>query len=98
MGGEQLLERAVIVLSEQAPGEDVQLSRIVVRVRLGHVAVEGVAAVGFAKLEARARDAGPGPHTGACFEKAPEVGGILLEALRTEHQLPRLDALRIVVS
>jgi len=41
VGGQQLLERAVIVLSEQAPGEDVPYPLIVVRVQLEHVAVVG---------------------------------------------------------
>src|SRR3954453_12914710 len=83
MGGQQLLERAVIVLFEQAPGEDVPDPLIVVRVQLEHVAVVGEGAVDVAKLQERARETGPGPHIGACFEKAPEVASILLEALRS---------------
>jgi hypothetical protein len=41
MGGQQLLERAVIALSEQAPGEDIPYPLIVVRVQLQlqHVAI-----------------------------------------------------------
>src|SRR6516225_10724324 len=50
-----------------------------------------------AKLQERARKTGSGAHIGACFEKAPEVAGILLEAPWSERQLPRLDTPRIVV-
>src|SRR5467141_3636502 len=89
IGGQQLLERAVIVLSEQASGEDVPYPLIVVRVQLKHVAVVGDSAVDVAKLQERARETGPGPHIGACFEKAPEVTGIPLEAPRcTGSMLP----------
>src|SRR6516162_7998367 len=97
IGGQQFLERAVIVLSEQAPGEDVPYPLIVVRVQLEHVAVVGEGAVDVAKLQERARKTGSGAHIGACFEKAPEVAGILLEAPWSERQLPRLDTPRIVV-
>jgi hypothetical protein len=45
MGGQPLLERTVIVLSEQAPGEGVPYSPIVVRVQLEHVAILGEGAV-----------------------------------------------------
>src|SRR5437764_674137 len=97
IGGQQFLECAVIVLSEQAPGEDVPYPLIVVRVQLEHVAVVGEGAVDVAKLQERARKTGSGAHIGACFEKAPEVAVILLEAPWSERQLPRLDALRVVV-
>src|SRR5271170_8327913 len=97
IGGQQLLERAVIVLSEQAPGKDVPNPLIVARVQLEHVAVMAKGAVNVAKLQERARETGPGPHVGACFEKAPEVASILLEAFRPERQLPRLDALCVIV-
>src|SRR6202040_2825680 len=98
MLGQQLLERAVIVLGEQAPGKDVPYPLIVVRVQLEHVAVVSEGAVDVAKFQECARETGPGPHIGACFEKAPEAAGILLEALWPEHQLSRLDALRVIVS
>jgi len=93
--GQQLLERAVIALSEQAPGEDVPYSLIVVGVQLEHVAVM---AVDVAKFQERARETDPGPHIRACFEKAPEVARILLEAPWSERQFPGFDTLRIVVS
>src|SRR5258707_15745516 len=70
IGGQQLLERAVIVLSEQAPGEDVPYPLIVVRVQLEHVAVVGEGAVDVAKLKECARETGPSPHIWGCFEKA----------------------------
>ena len=41
MRSEQLLERAVVVLLKEAPGEDVSNSLIVVRVQLQHIAVMG---------------------------------------------------------
>src|SRR6516225_2998153 len=97
IGGQQLLERAVIVMSEQASGEDVPYPLIVVRVQLEHVAVVGDSAVDVAKLQERARETGPGPHIGACVEKAPEVAGIPLETRWPERQLTRLDALRVIV-
>ena len=56
--GQQLLERAVIVLSEQAPGKDVPYPLIVVRVQLEHVAVVGECTVDVAKLQERACEAG----------------------------------------
>ena len=93
MGGQQLLERAVIVLFEQAPGDDVPDPLIVVRVQLEHVAVVGEGAVDVAKLQERARETGPGPHIGACFEKAPEMAGVLFETAWPERQLARFDAL-----
>src|SRR6516165_286117 len=96
--GQQLLERAAIVLSEQAPGKDVPYPLIVVRVQLEHVAVVGEGAGDVAKLHEGARETGPGPHIRACFEKAPEVAGIFLEAPWSERQFPGLDTLRIVVS
>src|SRR5437588_13073954 len=97
MGGEQLLECAVIALSEQAPGEDIPDPLVVVRVQLQHIAVVANGAVDVAKLQERAREAGPGPHIGACFEKAPEVASILPETFRPERQPPRLNALCVVV-
>src|SRR5258706_11551931 len=45
MGGQQLLERAVIALSEQAPGEDIPYPLIVVRVQLQQVAIVAKGAV-----------------------------------------------------
>lgn len=98
IGGQQLFERAVIVLSEQASGKDVSYSLIVVRVQLEHIAVMAEGAGDVAEFQERARETGPGPHIRACFEKAPEVAGILLETLWSERQFPGLDTLRIVVS
>src|SRR6516162_3974982 len=95
MGGQQLLERAVIILPEQAPGEDVSNSLIVVRVQLQHVAVVGEGTLNVAKLNERAREAGPGSHIRTCFEKAPEVAGILFETSWPERQLACFDALGI---
>jgi len=54
--GQQLLERAVIALSEQAPGKNVPYPLIVVRVQLQHVAVVGEGAGYVAKLHEGARD------------------------------------------
>jgi len=88
----------IIVLSEQAPGKDVPYPLIVVRVQLEHVAVVGEGAGDVAKLHEGAGETGPGPHVRTCFEKAPEVAGILLEAPWSERQFPDLDTLRIVVS
>src|SRR5580704_2949726 len=85
--------RAVIVLFEQAPGDNVPDPLIVVRVQLEHVAVVGEGAVDVAKLQERARETGPGPHIGACFEKAPEMAGVLFETAWPERQLARFDAL-----
>src|SRR5271167_327480 len=96
--GQQLLERALTVLSEQAPGKDVSYPLIVVRVQLEHVAVVSEGGGDVAKLHEGAGETGPGPHVRTCFEKAPEVAGILLEAPRSERQFPGLDTLRIVVS
>jgi hypothetical protein len=98
MGGEQLFERAVIVLLKQAAGEDVSNSLIVVRVQLQHVAVVGEGAGDVANLHEGVGETGPGPHVRTCFEKAPEVAGILFEAPWSERQFPGLDTLRIVVS
>src|SRR5215469_859169 len=98
MGGQQLLERAVIILPKQAPGEDVSNSLIVVRVQLQHVAVVDEGTLNVAKLNERAREAGPGPHIRTCFEKAPEVAGILFETSWPERQLACFDALGIQVS
>src|SRR5207248_3817831 len=50
MGGQQLLKRAVIVLSEQAPGKNVPYPLIVVWVQLEHVAVVGEGPVDITKL------------------------------------------------
>ena len=97
MSGQQLLERAVIVLPKQAPGEDVSNSLIVIRVQLQHVAVVGEGTLNVAKLNERAREAGPGPHIRACFEKAPEVAGILFEISWPERQFACLDTLGIQV-
>jgi hypothetical protein len=73
MGGQQLLERAVIVLFEQAPGDGVPDPLIVVRVQLEHVAVVGEGAVDVAKLQERARDR-PWPAYRGVFRESPRNG------------------------
>jgi hypothetical protein len=47
-----------------------------------------------AKLHEGARETGPGPHIGACFEKAPEVAGILPEMAK--HYVLSADDLVLV--
>src|SRR5260370_37348700 len=98
IGGQQLLERAVIVLSEQASGEDVPYPLIVLRVQLEHVAGGGDSAVDVAKLQERARETGPGPHIKSSFQKAPEVAAIPRESPWPEHQLSRCPTRRRVAS
>ena len=70
MGGQQLLERGVIVLSEQEPSEDVSNPLIVVRVQLEHVAVVGEGTLNVAKLNKRARETGPGPRRPSCWARS----------------------------
>ena len=97
ISGQQFLERAVITPLEQAAEENVPNPLVVVRVQPEHVTEMVDGAVDITEFQERARQAGPCPHVGPRFEKAPEVAGVLLEAMWPKRQLPGLHPLRIVV-